>query len=82
MLDAGVMKSLRDAIEAEASDASALQERYRILSAKLAAFDRGEGSAPTIKEFSEWREAVEHRVHLRKLQLSVLGLGRPLPRVS
>ena len=42
--------------------------RYEALTAKLAAYQSGEGPEPTEAEFLQWREDVKLAIRLRALQ--------------
>lgn len=62
-----VKHKLHTAILAEKSDANERLLRYKSLSAKIADYQIGVGSAPTEDEFKQWLADVEYAVDLKKM---------------
>lgn len=56
---------LRAALEAENSDSDLRVQRYKSLTAKIADYQVGIGSAPTEEEFTQWLADVKHAVDLK-----------------
>lgn len=58
---------LRLAVAAEKLAAEASLARYKVLSAKITAFQMGDGHAPTEDEFNQWLADVHRAVELKRL---------------
>lgn len=63
-----ILNQLRAATAVEREEALVRLGRYQALTAKINAYQDGLGPAPTVEEFEQWREDVEHSVALRRLQ--------------
>lgn len=58
---------LKNALEAEKDDSNARLLRYKSLTAKIADYQVGKGSAPTEEEFNQWLADVKHAVDLKTM---------------
>lgn len=58
---------LKNALEAEKDDSNARLLRYKSLTAKIADYQLGKGSAPTEEEFNQWLADVKHAVDLKTM---------------
>ncbi len=61
-------EKLLQAVLAEKQAMASSLVRYEALTAKLAAYQSGEGPEPTEAEFLQWREDVKLAIRLRALQ--------------
>lgn len=59
---------LLQAVAAEKNAIASSLLRYKLLTAKIAAYQSGEGTEPTELEFLQWRDDVKLVIRLRKLQ--------------
>jgi hypothetical protein len=62
-------EKLRAAVVVEHGEAHLRAERYKILTAKIAAHQVGKGEAPTEEEFTQWLVDVKHAVNLKKMMI-------------
>lgn len=60
-------EKLKSALEAEKDDSNARLLRYKSLTAKIADYQLGKGSAPTEEEFNQWLADVKHAVDLKTM---------------
>ena len=58
---------LQHAVKEEKLAAKASLARYKVLSAKITAFQMGDGPAPTEEEFNHWLADVHRAVALKRL---------------
>ena len=68
------VSNLRTAVRDEKLAADASLARYKVLTAKITAFQMGDGPAPTEDEFNLWLADVRRVVELKRL-LSGLECG-------
>lgn len=68
MPNSRILNQLRAATAVERDEVLARLGRYQALTSKINAYQNGVGPAPTVEEFGQWREDVEHSVALRRLQ--------------
>ena len=62
---------LREAISEEKNDVQEREAELRMLTAKMHAYQMGNGPAPTLEEFTLWRDATEKHLLVRRLQSGV-----------
>lgn len=62
---------LREAISEEKNDTEQREAALRMLTAKMHAYQMGNGPAPTIEEFTRWRDATEKHLLVRRIQSGV-----------
>lgn len=60
------------AVAAEKEAVASGLTRYKALTAKIAAYQSGEGPEPTETEFLQWRDDVKLAIRLKKLQSGLL----------
>lgn len=63
---------LLEAVAAEKDAMASSLLRYQALTAKLAAYQSGEGPEPTETEFLQWRDDVKLAIRLKTLQSGLL----------
>ena len=63
---------LSQAVAAEKEAVASSLTRYKALTAKIAAYQSGEGPEPTEAEFLQWRDDVKLVIRLRTLQSGLL----------
>lgn len=71
MANSRVMETLRAAVRVEQHEELERTRRYQVFMQKMAAFQKGAGSAPAPEEFQQWCEDVEHRLALRRLEAGI-----------
>ena len=71
MPDSDAIKKLKNAIQREAHEQLSQLKRYQELTAKMMAYQEGRGEAPSMEDFTRWREAVDRRVQLRRFEAGV-----------
>ena len=65
-------EKLSQAVSAEKQAMASSLVRYEQLTAKLAAYQSGEGPEPTEAEFLQWRDDVKLAIRLKTLQSGLL----------
>lgn len=63
---------LLQAVAAEKEAVASSLTRYKALTAKIAAYQSGEGPEPTEAEFLQWRDDVKLAIRLKTLQSGLL----------
>ena len=53
--------------EPQHTDNDAREQRYQMLMARMDAYQRGHGPAPTVSEFEQWREDVAFNLAMGRL---------------
>ncbi|MDB5889204.1 MAG: hypothetical protein JWP47_35 [Polaromonas sp.] len=71
MNEPSALEKLHEAVRAEHVADADRARRYEHLTAKMRAYQEGEGPAPTIDEFMDWRDRVEERIALKKLHAGI-----------
>lgn len=66
-------EKLDDAIAQERQAQRDARQIYEALTAKMWAYQTGNGPAPTNEDFEQWSQAVEQRVKVRQLGIRVDG---------
>ena len=67
----GSLDKLRQAISMEKQDTALRAAELKSLTAKMKAYQLGMGPAPSIEEFTQWREATEKSLLVRRLQSGI-----------
>ena len=65
--DTAHTEKLKQAVAEEKLATKASLARYTLLSAKITAFQMGDGPAPTEEEFNQWLADVHRAVELKRL---------------
>jgi len=71
MNESKALERLHEAVKAEHVADADRAKRYVQLTAKMKAYQSGNGLAPTVEEFIDWRDRVEERIALNKLHAGV-----------
>ena len=71
MNESSALERLHEAVKAEHIADAQRAERYEQLTGKMHAYQEGNGPAPTVEEFMDWRDRVEERTALKRLYAGI-----------